>query len=327
MKLTDGLYPAIERFIIYDKKCSSTRDNLNTLRSRYRMLVKCMRGMDFNRDNFTICVQEMKESGYSDQSINNFIKLAKHIDRLYKINELQDYTYFAKTYTPKVVLKFEEIEKMAELDIEYDRDRELKNKRYRAVILTLFYTGARINEVLHLKWSDMTSENVPCVILNQTKIKELRYAPIPEFLYEEILHLPRYGDYIFAVTTGHCVTRQTVSIDLKRRAEELGITKKVHNHIIRHSFVNFMLRSGAKMEQVQMMVGHKSIETTQKYYYHTMVEELSQTLYAYHPSLKKMQTKEIIEKKAHDLLNALVDLTRFKYDLVIKELHASPLSA
>lgn len=320
MVLIDKLHSEIERYIVYDRKCSATPHNLNCLRYRYRTLVKDMKGMEFNRENFTICVQLMKQRGLSDSTVNNVIKLVKHIDRLYKINELQDYTYFAKSYTPKDVLSAQEIENMANVVINYDRLKDEKNLRYKAVLYTLFFTGARISEVLSLRWDDLKNEGIPLVALNQTKIKEIRYGVIPEHLYDLLLTLPKYSQYIFAVSPDRCLYRETVSEDLKRRAKEVGITKRVYNHIIRHSFINFMLRAGAKMEQVQVMVGHKSIETTQKNYYHTIVGELSQTLYSFHPSLRKMQTLETVEKKAGEVLNTLIDLTRFRYELVVEEL-------
>lgn len=52
---------------------------------------------------------------------------------------------------------------------------------------------------------------------------------------------------------------------LKLIGEAAGITTRIHTHLARHTFATYMLRNGAKMENVGKMLGHKSIVQTQRY--------------------------------------------------------------
>lgn len=53
--------------------------------------------------------------------------------------------------------------------------------------------------------------------------------------------------------------------ELKTIGKALGITMPLHSHLARHTFATWMLRNGAKFENVSKMLGHSNIRTTQRY--------------------------------------------------------------
>lgn len=53
--------------------------------------------------------------------------------------------------------------------------------------------------------------------------------------------------------------------ELKTIGKALGITMPLHSHLARHTFATWMLRNGAKIENVSKMLGHSNIRTTQRY--------------------------------------------------------------
>ena len=61
------------------------------------------------------------------------------------------------------------------------------------------------------------------------------------------------------------LTRQGLWLIIKRYVEEAGISEKVTPHTLRHSFATHMLRGGAGLREVQEMLGHANISTTQVY--------------------------------------------------------------
>ncbi len=61
------------------------------------------------------------------------------------------------------------------------------------------------------------------------------------------------------------LTPRSVERLVKQIAIEAGISKKVTPHTIRHSFATDLLRNGADIRSVQMMLGHSNIATTQIY--------------------------------------------------------------
>ena len=70
---------------------------------------------------------------------------------------------------------------------------------------------------------------------------------------------------MFLNRRGERLTRQGLWLIIKRYVEEAGIAATVTPHTIRHSFATHMLRGGAGLREVQQMLGHASISTTQVY--------------------------------------------------------------
>ena len=52
---------------------------------------------------------------------------------------------------------------------------------------------------------------------------------------------------------------------LKALAVAVGIKKRLHSHMARHSFATYMLAKGARIENVSKMLGHTNITQTQRY--------------------------------------------------------------
>lgn len=61
------------------------------------------------------------------------------------------------------------------------------------------------------------------------------------------------------------MTNQVYNRELKLLGMACGITVPLHSHLARHTFATFMLRNGAKIENVSRMLGHTNIKQTQRY--------------------------------------------------------------
>ncbi|MFH1099012.1 MAG: tyrosine-type recombinase/integrase [Candidatus Uhrbacteria bacterium] len=81
-------------------------------------------------------------------------------------------------------------------------------------------------------------------------------------------HGPRFpleASAKWGLTTDNPLTARSVERLVARYARAAGIMKSVHPHTLRHSFATDLLRNGAQLRDVQAMLGHSSITTTQIY--------------------------------------------------------------
>lgn len=145
--------------------------------------------------------------------------------------------------------------------------------RDKALLELLYATGLRVSEVVGLDLDDidLQSGTLRCV----GKGNKERLLP----LYQRVLNILR--DYLtvarpyfqaseheqafFLNRRGQRLTRQGLWLIIKQYVDKVGIQGEVTPHTLRHSFATHMLRGGAGLREIQQMLGHASIATTQIY--------------------------------------------------------------
>jgi integrase/recombinase XerD len=70
---------------------------------------------------------------------------------------------------------------------------------------------------------------------------------------------------LFLNNRGKPLTRVMVFTIIRQAAERAGITKQISPHTLRHSYATHLLEGGANVRQVQALLGHESISTTEVY--------------------------------------------------------------
>lgn len=157
-----------------------------------------------------------------------------------------------------------------------------KDQEWRVPILTMFYAALRIGEWQAIKRSDCDFENCTIFIHNQidnhgrlknsTKNKEEREVRIPtQFMKElkffvEKRHI-NANEFIFTGARGAHVGRRYIRDMINEHIEIAGLSH-LTPHGLRHSFATRMFDKGYDIKEVQMQLGHSSMETTMKYYIH-----------------------------------------------------------
>ncbi|OGY24265.1 MAG: hypothetical protein A2172_00135 [Candidatus Woykebacteria bacterium RBG_13_40_15] len=159
-------------------------------------------------------------------------------------------------------------------------------------------TGLRKFEAMGLKVQDI--DFVEAVIrVNIAKGNKARLVPLPRDLggrfylwFQE--RKARPNEYIFqsVVKKGRMVGYHTLVDEIKRRARLLGINKRVHLHLLRHSFITELIKADAPAMKVARIVGHSSLQTTLRYT-HLVVDDLKDTIEA-HPLNKRKEESQII---------------------------------
>lgn len=184
------------------------------------------------------------------------------------------------------VLTTEEIDRM-EAAIDLSKPDGQRNK---AIIEVLFSCGLRVSELTALKLSDLfMSDNFVrikgkgrkerLVPISAKAVKELKLW----FIDRDRMNIkPGEEDFVFLNRRGAHLTRTMILIMIKRCAEAAGIEKTVSPHTLRHSFATALLKGGADLRAIQMMLGHESISTTE-IYTHVDMTTLRQEILEHHP--------------------------------------------
>jgi integrase/recombinase XerD len=146
-------------------------------------------------------------------------------------------------------------------------------RRDRAMLELLYATGLRVTELVSLDVDDvnMSGPYVRCLGKGSKErtipIHEQAAAAVASYLNDGRAPLvkARKEPALFVNRRGERLTRQGFWLILKQYAKEANIGTSVTPHTLRHSFATHMLRGGAPLRNVQELLGHANISTTQVY--------------------------------------------------------------
>ena len=148
--------------------------------------------------------------------------------------------------------------------------KSARNLRDKALIMTILSSGLRASEILNLKEDDLYRRSL---IVSRGKGGKPRVTFIDPLTEKSIreYHYKREVDSVFVFTNsfGKPLSRQYLSRMISETALRAGIKKRVSAHTLRHSFATNMLRKGARIEDVQPLMGHSNISTTRLYMHFT----------------------------------------------------------
>ena len=159
-----------------------------------------------------------------------------------------------------------------------DRHDELGFLRDAAMLAVLFSTGMRISELVRLNRDDIqrgTNElpvrgkgnKVRVVFLSNDAVTTINNYVTQRQDTDPALFV-RHNPAVRADVDGHDdlrITPRSIQRLIKKYASVAGLTKKITPHTLRHSFATDLLSNGADVRQVQQLLGHASITTTQVY--------------------------------------------------------------
>ncbi len=149
---------------------------------------------------------------------------------------------------------------------------EPKGCRDKAMLELLYATGIRASELINLNLKDV---NLRSGVLYCKGSKGVRPIPIypsavvavSDYIYRMrgLIIGPDSGNALFVNLNGGRLTRQGFWKIVKGYAAEAGIHSEITPHTLRHSFALHLLENGASVKDIQTMMGHADISSTQVY--------------------------------------------------------------
>jgi integrase/recombinase XerC len=159
-------------------------------------------------------------------------------------------------------------------------------------ILELFYSsGLRLSELCALRWRDL--DPADCLVTVLGKGSKQRSVPVGSHACKALEDwrresLGQIDMPVFPGRGGATITPRAVQIRLQRLAHRQGLFKRVHPHLLRHSFASHVLESSGDLRGVQELLGHADIATTQ-IYTHLDYQHLAKVYDGAHPRAKRQK--------------------------------------
>lgn len=169
-------------------------------------------------------------------------------------------------------------------------------RRDRAILETLYGTGARVSELVGLSFADIDLHDGLIRLMGKGKKERIvpvgRHAALALQQWFEPHGRPAMepkrwtrrsdADAVFLNQRGSRLSRQGAWGVVRRYGTEVGLGARLSPHVLRHSCATHMLDHGADIRTVQELLGHASISTTQVYT-KVSIERLMNVYRAAHP--------------------------------------------
>ena len=193
--------------------------------------------------------------------------------------------------TPKRLPSFIPETRMAEI---VDRCREsaadFESLRDRLIVLFFYATGLRLAELVAIDMDDFSDDWRSLRVVG--KGDKERLVPILDPLADQIL---AYRDVIsrqqicksgekalFLTCKGVRISRSKVYRVVQKALQEGSVQGKKSPHVLRHTFATHLMNAGADMREIQELMGHSSLQSTQVYT-HNSIARLSEVYAVAHP--------------------------------------------
>ncbi len=165
-------------------------------------------------------------------------------------------------------------------------------RRDRAMLELLYATGCRVSELSTLPVRDLHLEERYCVCHGKgdkqrvVPLGKKAVAAVQSYLEHErprlVARQTTPSMFLLLSSRGARLRRERIWELLKLYAKQTGCSPDLSPHSLRHSFATHLLAGGADLRQVQEMLGHASIATTQ-IYTHVDHSRLKKVHAAFHP--------------------------------------------
>ena len=162
--------------------------------------------------------------------------------------------------TLPVVLSVEEVQQIF---------KTVRSLKYKTIFALAYGCGLRNGEICRLKKAEIDSDRM-LIHVRGGKGNKDRYVTLGEsslaLLRQYFREYRPKGEYLFpGQRPGRHLTRSVVRLVMRNVVKDAGLSKRATLHTLRHSYATHLLENGNDIRVVQVLLGHTSVVTTQRY--------------------------------------------------------------
>ncbi len=144
----------------------------------------------------------------------------------------------------------------------------IENQKHRVILTVCYAAGLRISEAVHLTPAAIDSQRM-VIRVEQGKGRKDRYVMLSPMLLDMLRRYWRTArpkEWLFpGDPPGHPITASAVEDVCRIVRRQANIAKPITPHSLRHAFAVHLLEAGADLRTIQLLLGHRSLETTALY--------------------------------------------------------------
>lgn len=153
------------------------------------------------------------------------------------------------------------------------------NLKHRTLLFVMYDNGLRKSELINLRLSDVrTLVEHPHIIVRDSKHHGSRTIYLSDECLERIRAYYRAFKpevYLFeGAVAGAAISETTITNILKNALRSQRVRQRFRVHDLRHNFATHCLLNGTDIYHLSKVLGHRSVETTQKYYAHLLPDQV-----------------------------------------------------
>ena len=289
------------KYLRYEKNLSINtinayrRDILHFI--NYIKNLSTIKTSEINLDSFRKYFKYLDNFKYSNATI---IRKYSSLINFFRFLENNQYTNIQLTQlanVPKKHYRFYSFLSQKEIERLFESIKPVDELtiRNRTLIELIYSTGTRISEVAGILVKDVDLKNKEINVIGKGRRQRVVYLNRNALLWIN-KYLKIRNKFIFNINHNKCIDNDHLFLNkfgsklstrsmrtiVKKSMKKAGIEKNITPHSIRHSFATHLLQEGAGIREVQELLGHKSISTTQ-IYTHLNIKKLKKDYDRFHP--------------------------------------------
>ena len=225
---------------------SITVDDLRKIREKWKLAsITEQKRIEMLRSFFKFCV----DSGWTDKNPAKFLKLP--------VAKFSPTLPFSDDEMKKIIWAAETLREI------HPKMSEGVEKKAKALVLLMRYSGIRITDAVNMQKSRITDGNL---FLYQQKTKQPVYVPLPKIVLDALKECDEGREHYFLSGEGSVKTCVTDWQDKLSKVFDIAGVEGAHAHRFRDTFAVSLLLKGIPLQTVSVLLGHTSIKTTEKHY-------------------------------------------------------------